>query len=595
MLCILDKMNVKEVLSIALNRKTIISIILLLLLWLIFIFMSHRDVHKSYIFEKRPSETDIFTKFTFQTLCTLKKLAIAYRYERNNELRKKLQSIITKLKFTINKSLALVNEDMAVEKITIILNFVNEIDINRVEKILNELASTKYKNVRILVGIEKDEVKIISRFENLVPRVTFIPIAGSSPHKKTLSILLESVTTSHVLVGREIQHVNNLMSLEKLMYPLFNNRSNIVGSAHTNTLGHWKLGCYQGNMLWYRYRLIEGYELNDNGYVHCDYISGPFAIKTDLLKDSLKDIPNELKGDQLYIDLMLKIKKKKLVITLCKSCTLYTSTSGMPVSRRDDWLTFVKRYQLNQVIIPNNNLFEYTCNEAGVKCTSLNGRFIPLCCHKELEELSLFTGKICNDYGFGWELDSGTALASVKLDNSLFWERDNDFNFRVDNITSLMKLQSVFKDAGYSLFERTEERFAACANMVFCGYVGVRSSNWRLELWGMNILSNDLYQKNRRILINDKQDTLLTTTVTGNLTLSRLRNVWVPIVSNPGAVSRGRYGVDILQHSQHWYDVGGKAGVYKPGKWRKCDTPDFHGCADLFLADGNIQFREVWL
>ena len=99
------------------------------------------------------------------------------------------------------------------------------------------------------------------------------------------------------------------------MYPLCNNRSSIVGTAHRNVLGHWILGCYQGNMLWYRYRLIEGYDLNDNGYVHCDYMSGPFEIKTDLLVESLEYIPNELKGDQLYIDLMLNIKKKKFVIT----------------------------------------------------------------------------------------------------------------------------------------------------------------------------------------------------------------------------------------------------------------------------------------
>ena len=151
-------MNVKKVLRIAVNRKSIISIILLLLLLLIVISKLHRDVYKSYIFQKRSSEIDIFTKFTFHTLCTLKKLAIAHRYERNKEIRKQLQSIITKLKFTTNKSLALVNEDVTVEKCTIILNFVNEIDINRVEIILNEFAITKYKNVRILVGIAKDEV-----------------------------------------------------------------------------------------------------------------------------------------------------------------------------------------------------------------------------------------------------------------------------------------------------------------------------------------------------------------------------------------------------------------------------------------------------
>ena len=59
-------------------------------------------------------------------------------------------------------------------------------------------------------------------------------------------------------------------------------------------------------------------------------------------------------------------------------------------------------------------------------------------------------------------------------------------------------------------------------------------------------------------------------------------------MSNPGGFTRDRYGVDILQNLHHWYDVGGKVGVYKPGKCKKCETPDFHGCADLFPADGNI-------
>ena len=80
--------------------------------------------------KKISSEIDIFTKFTFHILCTLKKLAIAHRYECNKEIRKQLKSIITKLKFTTKKSLASVNEVLTVEKSTIILNFVSEISYN---------------------------------------------------------------------------------------------------------------------------------------------------------------------------------------------------------------------------------------------------------------------------------------------------------------------------------------------------------------------------------------------------------------------------------------------------------------------------------
>ena len=44
------------------------------------------------------------------------------------------------------------------------------------------------------------------------------------------------------------------------------------------------------------------------------------------------------------------------------------TTAAISVSKRNDWLTFVKRYQLNQTVIPNKNIFDYTCDEAGVKC-----------------------------------------------------------------------------------------------------------------------------------------------------------------------------------------------------------------------------------
>ena len=87
------------------------------------------------------------------------------------------------------------------------------------------------------------------------------------------------------------------------------------------------------------------------------------------------------------------------------------------------------------------------------------------------------------------ELDGGTALASVKLDTTLLWERDNDVSFRTDNISALMKLQSIFQDAGYSLHERTEDRLLRHAQITYlCGYVGVKSSNWRLEMWGLNVI-----------------------------------------------------------------------------------------------------------
>ena len=55
--------------------------------------------------------------------------------------------------------------------------------------------------------------------------------------------------------------------------------------------------------------------------------------------------------------------------------------------------------------------------------------------------------------------------------------------------------------------------------------------------------------------------------------------------------------VDILQHAQHWSVLGEPNSwiAYRPGRWGKCNKPGFHACANNFLADGNIQFRDVWI
>ena len=144
-----------------------------------------------------------------------------------------------------------------------------------------------------------------------------------------------------------------------------------------------------------------------------------------------------------------------------------------------------------------------------------------------------------------------------------------------------MKLLSLFRTAGYRLEQ----------DAVY--HVGVHSTHWRLELFTSHMLTNDIYKTNR---FQYCAYMLGVTPLKGNKSLSRLGKYWVVTASNPGAYSRARYGVSILQHVQHWADLGelNSWGEYKAGKWGTCKRSGFHGCADVFIADGNIQFREVW-
>ena len=386
---------------------------------------------------------------------------------------------------------------------------------------------------------------------------------------------------------------SNFASIEKLLVPLVNKESAIVGASHRNPSGHWKLACFQSNMQWYRFRLIEGYDLLSNNYAYCDYVSGPFAARTDLLKDSVSSTSNDMQGDAFYLDLMWRLTVEKKVVMLCVECLFHTRTSGIQSRGKNIWLPFIRKYKLNLMTFHDGSFFEYSCGEAGIGCESTTGKFLSFCCHKELQDLALFICKTLSEHNIGHEIDSGSVLGSVKLDNTLLWEKDHDYNLRYADFPKLMSLRSVFKSARYSLNEERVDQ-AKCRNNIFCGYVGISSRNWRAEMWGINTLNSDIFREGKRKIYD--ADHMGFTPVKANRTLTRLGKSWVNAYSNPAAYSRGHYGVSVLQHAQHWSDTGGSSSFdpYFPGRWKKCKTPGFHGCADIFLADGNLQFREVW-
>ena len=123
--------------------------------------------------------------------------------------------------------------------------------------------------------------------------------------------------------------------------------------------------------------------------------------------------------------------------------------------------------------------------------------------------------------------------------------------------------------------------------------MGVRSTFWRIELWGQNVLNSDIYRKNENLT----DPRLIKTHVLGNVTRGQIGSKWASTQDNPGAYLRSKYGLDALKHQQHWMDIGGKTSHirYDAGHWMKCKWPGHHACCDNYLADGNIIFRDVWI
>ena len=536
------------------------------------------------------------TGFQQIMLRTLKQVGIACRYERNRNTSANLQFIISRLK----RKIEILNDNNTpnvndfTEKITLVLNFVTEINVNRFDTIINGIAKSRYKDVGVVIAIDnKQFLHALNVIE--VRNAVIIHLDNTTSHSEILIQLLSHVKTEFVVICRNIMNFNNYVSLEKLMHPLFHNYGEFIGASHRNIFGHWELGCFQTNMLWYRYRLVKGYDLSFKNYVYCDYLGGPFAAKTSLLKQQMRTVStSNVQGDALYLDLMTNLKLVKIIIMSCIDCVFNVESFGMQNIVKLNWQPFAIKYKLNLIIFASNNTLYFSCNEMKADRKRSNGRFLTYCHHKEMNDAAIFTAKIYDKFGIKYELNAGSVLGSVKLDNTLLWELDHDFKVRFDDFEKLMNLTSVFRNSSYSLVNRDGNRLN-CRYKMFCRFGLVRTGHWFLEMMGTNMLSSELYGNNLEKIRKNLTDSdkLGVTSVRGKRTLSRLGNAWISTNSNPGGFARGKYGVEILQHVQHWRDI--HTSVYKPGKWAKCNKPGFHGCAEIFLEDGNLQFRTVWV
>ena len=239
-------------------------------------------------------------------------------------------------------------------------------------------------------------------------------------------------------------NLNNYVSLEKLMHPLFHNYGEFIGAAHRNIFGHWELGCLQTKMLWYRYRLVKGNDLSYKNYVYCDHLGRLFAAKTSLLKQQMQNVSSNLKGDALYLDLMTNLKLVNTIVMSCIDGVFNIESFRMQNIVKLNWQPFAIKYKLNLIIFDSNNTVYFSCKEMKADRSRSNGRFITYCHHKEMTDAAIFTTKICDKAGIEYELNAGTVLGSVKLRNTWYWELDHDFKVRVNDFDKLMSLRSVF-------------------------------------------------------------------------------------------------------------------------------------------------------
>ena len=141
-----------------------------------------------------------------------------------------------------------------------------------------------YPNMKVLLATNKELPKAVM---NSIPtfKVSLQHMTISGQKGSMWENMLNLVETPYVLIAPYITHFDNDVDLYRLVRILSNHKDvAVAGGSFRNLTGHWDLGCQQTSFNYWTAKYTAGYYRSLGDCVVCDYLPGPFAAKTSLLK-----------------------------------------------------------------------------------------------------------------------------------------------------------------------------------------------------------------------------------------------------------------------------------------------------------------------
>jgi hypothetical protein len=149
----------------------------------------------------------------------------------------------------------------------------------------------------IMEGVAKyyPDIRVVLATSNELPehvldtistlRISFKNVAINSRKGNMWANLLTQVETPYVLIAPYITHFDDDIDLYRLLRILsYRDDVSVAGGSYRNLSGHWDLGCRQVSFNYWTAKYSSGYYRSFNECTVCDYLPGPFAAKTELLK-----------------------------------------------------------------------------------------------------------------------------------------------------------------------------------------------------------------------------------------------------------------------------------------------------------------------
>ncbi|XP_028402712.1 uncharacterized protein LOC114525530 [Dendronephthya gigantea] len=437
-----------------------------------------------------------------------------------------------------------------------------------------------YPGMRVILATQKqvqpsvtsDISKLKINFENFVMK-------ADTGQGALLQELVGKVSTPYVLIAINITHFDDDINLERMVRILsYKPQVKFVGGAFRNLKGQWDMGCQQVTFRNITAKYMGGYYRSFNECVVCEFLSGPIMARTDTYKELPFD--TSIKFGSIY-DLFWRFKKQtpqKMAVS-CPDVMFNIQSRDIA---DEELVTFANKHAIHRIIDPDGRVRWYGCRNgysytSAKLCKKGKGIHLSPADMENLADVMKFFMKACDDAGAICEFASGTMIGAVKFNGVLPWDMDGDIIFVSNNFTALKNLEGKIKNAGYKLSVgygttvkngRTER-----------GYFGLRTTNWRVELWG-------LPEKTFGTQIDVARGVIPTKVM--------FAGQWVNHPHNPGLFTRNRYGPGIYKHQEHWltYGRGSSWLFYTPGTFHRCPQPGQSYCLDQYPIDGNMQFKD---
>lgn len=435
-----------------------------------------------------------------------------------------------------------------------------------------------YPTVRVLLGLTDSRLASHTR---AYPNIELVATNPKHSYGTILRNILRRVKTPYVFIGRELFSFNRFADLERQIRVMSKHeKMAAVGGAFRNSTAHWKNGCYQSEARMHTLKYIAGYYESKWECLYCDMLTSSFVVKTKCFKDLEMEFATDLDTEFMFRDWFFKIKAKGLKVMACPDVMYFMSdeTQLQAVSKKQLWKPFATKWQFDYIMPDHVTTFKFTCEEIAFQCNMMATKsyILPTCCFDQMAQALRIWVEFSQKYNISYELQTGSVLAAVKLEDMMPWDLDGDIDVQSKFYDFIYNHRKEFVDQGISISGWSKSK--RNEDGTYAGGKFNLNVPLYFEMFGKSKLSTESY---------------LPKELGGIPTKLTLHGITVNGPVNPGLYARNRYGVECYKHSQSWIIHGFKDShqQYNAGLFTKCIRPGFHACLDEHPIDGNIPFK----